>query len=807
MQNFNPVIQAAKVDALFKFVELVGRMVQDAENNIVQTLASNVSALDRRALNGARYFLQQDGTTLQKRLEEHFRDQMERAMRTMYTDLRTGLGNLSADMLTLIDDETVNRQIEVGHLVQRLRDACDENLGRLNIMIAQLHGDHEVRERENPFRPYLLARTLHDVVRTMVRDEDVASFLFEYLSNALAHHLSAYYAELCDVFHAAGIQSQLLARPTALKRYQRAQLAQQDRSAQFNSGANPGAPGSIYQGQRALPENSNPRVMPGLQRLLELMQQAPAGPKGDSGQFSLDVENQNQSEAFQDFVWNIFTPAQASALPTHTVSHPPAPVDSYAAEGGLQINPRPPASKALLSQLNEYQQLAARGEAVSQQISPDQNQLFVLREQIGAEDATKQERVAIDVIAVLFEFMLDDEQIPASLRAQIGRLQIPFLKAAMLEPELLQQARHATRQLLNRMGSAAVGSAPDTLMGRELATEIKRIVKKILDGFDRDVAIFSDCLEEFELFLAKNLRKVDSETTLSVAAMEEAETISVLMQNTSAALSKILTPLAIDQRVVDFILQIWTRVLVRASLQESKAGAGNSMSARYRDILPELVWSVQKKQTPADRNALMRLLPTLVKRLKIGLLMINLPEQECQQALDQLVAVHTHVLRNSDGDTTQNLPTLEGLRQLFSGLVIDPDSTSWTAIAPLQIQSALIETALAERGVSAGLDLKRDSIFSSVSDAKWLAQIQVGASVECRIDGKFQLARLIWIGKHQSLYMFTVDQTSKPMVYSSTSLSKSLHEGSIRLMESAPTFERAVESLLLSAEAMEPKLS
>lgn len=827
MQTPNPVIQSAKVDALFKFEELVRSMAKDADNNIVLAITNSRSGLDQQNLAAARKYLQLDANPMLKRMVELFREQMDRAMRTMYTDLRTGLGNLSADTMTLIDDETVNRQIEVGHLVDRLRNACDENLGRLNIMIAQLNDDHEVRERENPFRPYLIARTLHDVLRTMVDDEKVAAILFDHLSATLENYLPGYYAELSDVFQAAGVQAQLRSRPTALKKHQRMQMAQQARSAQSHAGGNPGGfgGGGSYTAQPVQPEsinspNINPQVMPGLQRLLELMQQQlPAGVQaGNASQLSLGIDQPDQSAAFQDFVWNIFNQAQAgasvspSAPPAAPLSASPlslesTPANSYAAEGGLQISPQPSASQALLSQLNAYQQLAAQGEAVSQQISPDQNQLFSVRDQIGADDATKLERVAIDVIAVLFEFILDDEQIPAALRLQIGRLQIPFLKAAMLAPELLQQADHPTRQLLNRMGTAAVGSEQDALTGQNLASEITRIVKKILSEFDKDIAIFSECVEEFDLFLAKNLRNADAETALSVDAMEEAEAISVLTANTTAALRDILAPMTVDQRIVDFILNVWTPVLVRASLQEEKnaVAANDSMLVRYRELLPELVWSAQEKQTPADRSVLMRLLPTLVRRIKTGLLMIHLPEKESQQALDQLVAVHTQILRNAEGEPIQNLPSLEALRQLFSALVIDANSTVSATVAQRPIQVEIIEYALAERGIDASLDLKRDSIYSSAPDTAWLAHMQMGTQIECLVNDKFQKARLIWISKYQTLYMFKLERTSKPKVYSAISLSKSLHEGSVCLIEAAPTFERAVEALLIGAESIQPK--
>lgn len=163
-------------------------------------------------------------------------------MQTMYTDLRIDLENLSAGNLSLIDDETVSRQIEVDRLVQRLRD--DENLKRLNLIIAQLHGDQQVRERENPFRPYLMARSMHQLLKEMVTDEGAGKMLFGLFSTALANNLPAYYADIREVFESSGFRAQLLARPSRLVRHQR------------------------YVGASATSGEYNPNVLPGLQRVL-----------------------------------------------------------------------------------------------------------------------------------------------------------------------------------------------------------------------------------------------------------------------------------------------------------------------------------------------------------------------------------------------------------------------------------------------------------------------------------------------------------------------------------------------------------
>ena len=803
MQITKRVIHLAKERALCGFSVLAQNMLSSADDNLIRSTAIVRLPSDQKALTAARVFLRHDGKLFLQRLEMFFGDYLERAMQTMYTDLRMGLNNISADRLSLLDDETVTRQIEVDRLVLRMRDVDPENLGRLNMMIAQLHGDHDVRERENPFRPYLLARSLYEVVREMAKEEALAKVLFDYCSNAMAHQLPGYYAAIREVFETSGVRTRFLARPSAMTRGQRERMARKQTGHQAGfgitlSGMHPDLSDSSI-APDMLPQNVNARILSGLQRILALQQSAPPGLQKNE---SLPVLAQkNQSVEFQDFVWQIFNQPKPAGLPRSMDRGAQAP-RSPAAEA-QERNAAAKAPSPLVSQLKQYQQAAARGQAVNEEISPDQNQIFALREKIDIEKASDLDRVTLDVVALLFEFILQDDQIPADLRAQIGRLQLPFLRAAMLAPDLLHEASHPARQLLNRMGAVSVGLVSGTAFDQAIESEIHRIVSKILENFDDDMAIFTNCLENLDAVLHEQLGKNDADASLLVEAVEEAEKASAVLANTANALQGLLAPLSVDQRVFDFIMQTWVRVLVHPFSGKAPPHA-QAMHAQLKphEVLPELVWSAQEKQTPQERGALMKLLPGLVKRLKKGLEMIALPEQESKRAMDPLVTVHTQVLRASQASTEQTPRNLDDLHRHFSTLTIDDGSAFWMEDEPVKVHAADVAAALAKRGVSAMVKMEHDVIPALASDAEWLSQMQLGMSVELWSDDNAELARITWISTHRSLYVFTPYDNSKPVIYSSVSLLKALRDGLVRPVEYAPLFERAVESLMVGAETL-----
>jgi len=219
--EYKRLIQAAKDRATFSFLALVQRAIQDADKNIVEMLTEAKSGLDQTSLMSVRHFLRQDGNVFLRRIDALFRTNLERAMQTMYVDMRPGMRQLSANELSLIDDEVVTHQIEVGRLTERMRAANEESIGRLNVIVAQLHGQRDPRERENPFRPYLLARALYEAIKETAGDEARAKVLFEHLSNVMTQHLPGYYGAIREVFEASGVRGKFQAQRSRARHNQR----------------------------------------------------------------------------------------------------------------------------------------------------------------------------------------------------------------------------------------------------------------------------------------------------------------------------------------------------------------------------------------------------------------------------------------------------------------------------------------------------------------------------------------------------------------------------------------------------------
>ncbi|HEX8615426.1 MAG TPA: DUF1631 family protein [Telluria sp.] len=757
------MFQLAKQPALSGFHVLAAKTIAESGATLDKTLQGK-GVPDERLLTNARYILRQNATLLQERMEHHFAGYLERAMDTMYMDTRASIDDISAENLTLIEDDVVTRQIEIDRLVMRLRDADQPSLGRLNLMIAQLHGDGDVRERENPFRPYLLARSLHEALRQCVMDEAQSKVLFDTLSLAMVRCLQGYYVAIEEVFESRGISTKLTARPTALTRAQRDRLAWQKAAEQLLAH---GTGGGRAVAQAAHPANpakppslpKQARMIPELQRMMQQQRQGAA--------FHGSALSQQPMPDLQEMVWNVFNQPAASRPPRH--AHTP----SVAGDAG----------GALEAQLKQLQQARpAQGGARTASAPLD------LRARLADAASSEPEWVTIDLVSLLFESIVHDEQLPEGVRGQLGRLHVPFLRAAMQEPSMLHDAQHPARRLLDRIGTVATGITPEMACYPALENKIDTVLDGVLDGFDTDMAAFADGQRQLDQFISALLPRSDIGLARCIDTLGALEAASARDSDTATALAPLLAPLDIDPRIGTFITDTWSRVLAHPA----------SDLAASQAMLADLVWSAQEKTTLEDRALMVSMLPGMVKRVREGLAAVGMGEEAAKAALDRLVMVHMDVLGQRQPPSARPV-TLDQLRAHFAAFDGLPD----TGRDAVSIGHAQLEAALAQRGVRADLYTDPGKSAAPIADEQeWLGMALPGAGFEIALDGRYVPARLSAVSPRGSLYLFSVKGQAAPATFTRDALLAAMQDETLRTVEHAPVFERAVESLMAGAEAL-----
>lgn len=116
----------------------------------------------------------------------------------------------------------------------------------------------------------------------------------------------------------------------------------------------------------------------------------------------------------------------------------------------------------------------------------------------------------IDTVALLFDFVGKDDVLPPALQAILSRLQIPYLRMALMEPELFVRPNHPARLLLNLMSEAAKGCStePDETAA-QIVGVIEQSVNTIITSPSLDRAVFERQMGAFREDLTVARRRAD----------------------------------------------------------------------------------------------------------------------------------------------------------------------------------------------------------------------------------------------------------------------------------------------------------
>ena len=148
-------------------------------------------------------------------------------------------------------------------------------------------------------------------------------------------------------------------------------------------------------------------------------------------------------------------------------------------------------------------------------LSEEREKIFggIDRRKIPAADTN-----VIELVGMLFEYMLKEENLPNVVKALLSRLHTPLLKVAVVDHNFFTHAQHSARMLLNNMTSAGIRWVEDNQIGRGIFPKMKEIVDRILLDFEEDVGIFDALLEDFN----KAVKDLDHRASLVETRTTEA---------------------------------------------------------------------------------------------------------------------------------------------------------------------------------------------------------------------------------------------------------------------------------------------
>jgi hypothetical protein len=249
----------------------------------------------------------------------------------------------------------------------------------------------------------------------------------------------------------------------------------------------------------------------------------------------------------------------------------------------------------------------------------------------------------INLVAMLFEFILDDRNLPDSLKALIGRLQIPMLKVAVLDKSFFSRGAHPARRLLNEIASAAMGwSSRDESQRDALHARIEQVVQRLLNDFVDDPALFSELLVDFLAFTGEERRRSELLEQRTRDAEEGRARAEMARAQVQYELNRRLVGKTLPQVVVRLLEDAWSKFLLLTWL---KHGVQSEEWKAGLVTMDQLIWSVAPHDDSQSRLRLLELVPGLLKSLREGLTSSAFDPFATSQFFSQLETLHVQAFQ------------------------------------------------------------------------------------------------------------------------------------------------------------------
>lgn len=496
-----------------------------------------------------------------------------------------------------------------------------------------------------------------------------------------------------------------------------------------------------------------------------------------------DYPEEGFQEAFSA-LQTLLSELRGSALPTRNIPNDAVPISS-----------------------NDLMRLLSHLQArAPQQIDEHslQDQLEQLLHRVSAKSGKSRivgevDEDVINLVSMLFEFILDDRTLPDSLKALIGRLQIPLLKVAVLDKTFFSRGSHPARRLLNEIASAAMGWVDQDETQRDsLYQKIEQVVARLLNDFVDDPAIFSELLADFLAFTGDERRRSELLEQRTRDAEEGRAKAEVARQEVEQALNQRLLGKTLPEVVVRLLQEAWSKALLLTCL---KYGTHSEQWQAALATMDDLIWSVEPHDDPQSRERLLELVPSLLKNLRDGLSSAAFDPFSTSDFFTRLEALHVQTLHQASHSSqpAQSAAASAPARDdspREQRLELPHNTPSEDTVTPPAMVEVVEEIVLLAPGESRELEPEID-LADNDEALTQVDNLRVGSWVEFQEDEEHKLrCKLAAIIKSTGKYIFVNRTGMKVLEKTRMGLAIEFRRGAIRLLNDTLLFDRALESVI-----------
>ncbi|HEC15490.1 MAG TPA: DUF1631 domain-containing protein [Sedimenticola sp.] len=654
---------------------------------------------------------------------------------------------------SLMEEDDLEESLAINDMVAKGENLHERELYAMEQRFVSMLKDEGVSHQSNPVAPAAICACFGNSLKGLEVEIPVKLVIYKLLDKQVLQHLGPLYREINATLEKAGVMPMLMPRTRqkahapAVRKETAGPLPEgrqgQDSQRRDTAGA-------------AEDEAVSARIFSSLQQLLDLRRQQDG--------VSVPV-------------------AETMALP---------PVDQSELMGALSFM-----QKVNVELLSSAPALGAAMAADTDIKSALLSKLKIGQEGEEAKALGRADNDTIDVIAMLFEFILEDKNLPDVMRALLGRLQIPMLKVALLDKSFLSKKQHPARRLLNRLAQAAFAwSEGDGAAGDDLYEKMESVVKRILSEFDSDLALFEEIDQEFGAFLEKEQHRSEAaEHRIRQISRGKAQ-LKAARRQVAGEIEARLKGREVPKVVAVLLRHAWRDVLLLVNLRQ---GPESRAWTNALALMDEILWSVEPKFDQAERQRMLQRMPAILKELREGLTSISYDPCKMTKLFKYLQACHIAALRPAQSSGGESRAETPGPDAGTGGLepAVEPAGDRGIEEIVLEGLEVVEEEGPEDDDAEAGVSDEYSAQVEALAVGTWLEIIGD--------NGTASRVKLSWKSVADGFLVFVNRRGIKMMEVSTGELAALLRAGNATVLSDleVPLMDRALSSMMEALNNME----
>lgn len=692
------------------------------------------------------------------------------------------VGRAPAQALSLVSLEEMDSKVALGSFSKPFESLYADALQTLNVRLAFLLERDILRLGQNPFRPAVFLEALQLAWQAFDPEQESSGLLQPWIKPGMFIELGPMLEALSLALQRSGVlpgavggcrRRKADGDAAAKAKTKQAALAQQLRQFFAASDVAGSAAGQIVEGIAS--------GMLGAAGVDLSIPELPASALAAGGDWKPNASLSPRGREAGLAARATPDPALGAALPMAREGWPQGPalgfgrgaISNEDAQRLVQLHAKQP----LLTYLAELQKAVpyesignlaavASGTGLATPAASADNVFYLpnLKQAMPQGSLSHADESTIDLLSAVFDTVFRDPGMSPEIRELIRFLQIPVLKAALVDKNFFFQEAHPARrllELLSRMGWEQRKSPDDPLF-----QAMRRSVDRVGRDYENELSVFTEAVDELEAQIVAEEQAAAAAIAAPIAAALKQEKLAESQQQARNAVALRIGTGEVVAVVEAFLEQRWTSVLTIAySIEDDKPGAVNNATRTMDD----LIWSVRPKLTADDRKQLIAKLPAMLSMLNKWLDVIKWQDADRLQFFAELAECHASIVR--------------------APLELSPERQVEIA---LQVSQRAAERRLALQARAEAEPPPPDDAAAievdSLTRGMWLSFDEA--------DGAGRKVKLAWISPRRTLYIFSTAARQEAFSISGEELTSRIRAGSARVLSTEGVVAVALSQVL-----------